>query len=88
VFADVEDLAPDCRFADCSHRQEPGCAVLAAVESGELPERRLESWRKLQREAAWQARRVDDRLARQEQQLWRARVKAFSRAQRQRPPRP
>jgi ribosome biogenesis GTPase / thiamine phosphate phosphatase len=88
VFTDVEDLAADCRFADCSHRQEPGCAVLAAVEAGDLPERRLESWRKLQREAAWQARRVDDRLARQEQQIWRARARALSRAQRQRPPRP
>jgi ribosome biogenesis GTPase / thiamine phosphate phosphatase len=88
VFTDVGDLAPECRFTDCSHRSEPGCAVLAAIEAGELPERRLESWRKLQREAAWQARRVDDRLARQEQQIWRARAKAFSRAQRQRPPRP
>ena len=84
VFADVEDLAPDCRFSDCTHRHEPGCAVLAAVDSGELPERRLESWRRLQREAAWQARRVDARLRREELQVWRARTKAL----RERPGRP
>jgi ribosome biogenesis GTPase len=84
VFADVAELAPQCRFTDCSHSQEPGCAVLAAVDAGELPERRLESWRKLQREAAWQARRVDARLARQEQLVWRARAKAYNREQRER----
>jgi ribosome biogenesis GTPase len=84
VFVDVEDLALDCRFTDCGHDREPGCAVQAAVDAGELPERRLESWRKLQREAAWQARRVDARLRREEQQVWRARA----RANRQRPGRP
>jgi len=84
VFVDVEDLALDCRFTDCGHDREPGCAVHAAVDAGELPERRLESWRKLQREAAWQARRVDARLRREEQQVWRARA----RANRQRPGRP
>lgn len=62
VFADVDDLAATCRFHDCSHRTEPGCAVLAAVASGVLPERRLASWRKLQRELAWQAARTDQRL--------------------------
>jgi ribosome biogenesis GTPase len=62
VFSDIEELAGQCRFGDCGHTSEPGCAVLAAVESGELPERRLESWFKLQREAAWIARRSDARL--------------------------
>jgi putative ribosome biogenesis GTPase RsgA len=55
VFSDIEALAERCRFGDCGHSGEPGCAVLAALESGELPERRLVSWRKLQREAAWMA---------------------------------
>lgn len=50
VFAEIEALAADCRFHDCAHIAEPGCAVLGAVESGELPERRLDSYRKLLRE--------------------------------------
>ncbi|MDX3692217.1 ribosome small subunit-dependent GTPase A [Streptomyces europaeiscabiei] len=50
VFAEIEELAADCRFHDCAHLAEPGCAVLGAVESGELPERRLDSYRKLLRE--------------------------------------
>lgn len=50
VFDDVEALAPGCRFRDCEHRSEPGCAVRAAVESGELPAKRLESYIKLQDE--------------------------------------
>lgn len=75
TFADVVDLAAGCRFADCAHVSEPGCAVLAAVEAGDLPERRLESWRRLSREAAHQARRADARLAAQE----RARVRSWSR---------
>ena len=36
LFADIEDLAISCRFRDCAHRTEPGCAVLAAIEIGEL----------------------------------------------------
>ena len=75
VFADVEDLALGCRFTDCEHQTEPGCAVLAAIESGELPERRLQSWRKLQREAAFQARRVDARLRQAEAKVWKQRAR-------------
>ena len=59
TFADVEELAADCRFADCTHEHEPGCAVLAAVESGELPGERFHSWRKLQRELRAIAMRHD-----------------------------
>jgi ribosome biogenesis GTPase len=75
VFADVEDLALGCRFTDCQHETEPGCAVLAAIDSGELPERRLQSWRKLQREAAFQARRVDARLRQAEAKVWKQRAR-------------
>ena len=75
VFADVENLALECRFTDCGHETEPGCAVLAAIDSGELPERRLQSWRKLQREAAFQARRVDARLRQAEAKLWKQRAR-------------
>ena len=53
TFADIEALAENCRFGDCTHTGEPGCAVRQALESGELDPRRLESFRKLQREARY-----------------------------------
>ncbi len=83
VFADVDELAGSCRYADCAHDSEPGCAVRAAVDAGELPERRLASWRKLQREAAYQARRVDARLRAAELAIWKQRTRGFRRAYRQ-----
>jgi len=63
TFSDIEELAAGCRFGDCLHTTEPGCAVVAAVEAGELPERRLDSWHTLRREAFRQAARADSRLA-------------------------
>ncbi|WP_313896086.1 ribosome small subunit-dependent GTPase A [Streptomyces sp. YIM 98790] len=62
TFADIEELSGGCRFTDCAHRTEPGCAVLAAVADGTLTERRLESYRKLLRENAYLAARTDARL--------------------------
>ncbi|MGB0650243.1 MAG: GTPase RsgA [Rhodothermales bacterium] len=50
-FADIDALAADCRFSDCRHESESGCAVLAAVAAGELDDNRLRSWHKLEREA-------------------------------------
>jgi ribosome biogenesis GTPase / thiamine phosphate phosphatase len=73
TFADVEELAADCRFGDCSHVHEPGCAVLAAVDSGELPGERLHSWRKLQRELRAIAMRHDAVLRKEEQRKWKLR---------------
>jgi ribosome biogenesis GTPase len=70
VFADVEALATQCRFADCEHRTEPDCAVLAALESGELDERRWESYVKLGREARWMAMRHDARLRAESRAKW------------------
>jgi ribosome biogenesis GTPase len=61
TFTDVTDLAAQCRFRDCRHRDEPGCAVTAAVASGELPEARLESFRKLDVEREHAARQQDER---------------------------
>lgn len=52
TFAEIPDLAMGCRFVDCAHLTEPGCAVMAALESGELARERYESWRRLQREVA------------------------------------
>lgn len=48
-FTELERLAPGCRFADCRHMREPGCAVIRAVESGEFSARRYESYRRLRR---------------------------------------
>jgi ribosome biogenesis GTPase len=79
AFPDVEELAEHCRFRDCAHDTEPGCAVLAAVADGELDERRLVSWRKLGREAAFQARRTDARLRAQEAAVWKRRHMAMRR---------
>jgi ribosome biogenesis GTPase len=50
VFEDIAALALSCRFRDCEHASEPGCAVIAAAGDGRLDPLRLESWRKLQRE--------------------------------------
>jgi ribosome biogenesis GTPase len=59
AFTDIADLAEDCRFRDCSHESEPGCAVQAAVEEGSLPEARFEQYHSLRREAAALDRRSD-----------------------------
>jgi ribosome biogenesis GTPase len=47
LFAEVAELAPECRFRDCTHAHEPGCAVQAAVAAGRLDPVRLDRWRKL-----------------------------------------
>lgn len=78
AFADVEALAARCRFGDCAHDSEPGCAVRAAAESGALDPARLESWRRLRRELAWLEIRQDEAAAAQEK----ARVRAIHREQR------
>lgn len=65
AFSDIEDLAAECRFADCRHEREPGCAVTAAIDTGELDARRLTNYHKLRRELDFQSRR-DDPIARGE----------------------
>lgn len=62
TFADVNELAERCRFRDCSHGAEPGCAVRAAVDEGELDSGRLERWFRLHRESEWNRSRGDARL--------------------------
>jgi ribosome biogenesis GTPase len=61
TFADIDERAAECRFRDCQHRSEPGCAVRAAVDAGEIPIERLESFYKLAGEQAFQARQKDQR---------------------------
>ena len=61
AFADIDALADGCRFRDCRHAGEPGCAVAAAADAGTLPSIRLESFRKLQDEQAFQATQQDER---------------------------
>jgi ribosome biogenesis GTPase len=59
TFADIEALAQSCRFRDCAHESEPGCAVRAAVETGALSAERMASWQKLGAEMAWLEARED-----------------------------
>ena len=70
VFEDIASLSASCRFRDCKHDSEPGCAVTAAVESGALAAERLEHYRKLLREARAYEVRHDERLRRQSERVW------------------
>lgn len=70
VFSEIEELAASCRFHDCAHAAEPGCAVLAAVEDGTLPERRLDSYRKLLRENQYIVAKTDARMRAELRRDW------------------
>jgi ribosome biogenesis GTPase len=61
AFPEIEGLTDGCRFRDCRHQSEPGCSVLAAVDSGSLSRGRLDSYMKLQAEAEYQRRKSDPR---------------------------
>ena len=69
-FADIEALAGQCRFSDCAHDGEPGCAVAAAIEDGDLASSRFDGWRKLEREARHLERRVDALARAEERRRW------------------
>jgi len=70
TFGDVAELARACRFADCAHGGEPGCAVLDAVASGTLDTGRLEHYRRLLREAAFEERKRDKAAAAEHNRKW------------------
>jgi ribosome biogenesis GTPase len=72
AFADIAALAAGCRFSDCRHQSEPGCAVRTALADGRLAADRLASHRKLEREAAHVARKTDRLAAEAERRRWRA----------------
>lgn len=80
VFADVEAIAARCRFRDCAHDDEPGCAIVAAIDGGALDVERYNAWVKLQRELAYELRRIDRDAAREERARW----KRIHREQRER----
>jgi ribosome biogenesis GTPase len=71
VFADVEALARECRFADCAHGAEPGCAIRAALETGRLDAERFAGYRKLEREELFIAKKRDARLVSDEKRQYR-----------------
>ncbi|TDF97527.1 ribosome small subunit-dependent GTPase A [Paenibacillus piri] len=70
AFHDVEELAAECRYSDCRHEQEPGCAVRAALEDGTLGRERYASYVKLQKELAYNERKIDAGAARAEKERW------------------
>ena len=81
-FRDIEELADNCRFRDCTHKKEPGCAVREAVEEGRLPADRLESFFKLQREIAYIERKNDVRAQIAETNKWKQLTKQAKRKSR------
>jgi ribosome biogenesis GTPase len=72
TFDDVTSLFAHCRFSDCSHESEPGCAVKEALADGTLPQERWDSYLKLEAELAHLERRLDKRAAAEERKRWRA----------------
>lgn len=70
TFADIEALAQDCKFRDCTHQSEPGCAVQGAIAAGALAPQRLHSYQKLCREQAWVAQRRDSHTQLNSKRRW------------------
>jgi ribosome biogenesis GTPase len=70
AFADIMALAEKCKFRDCKHKTEPKCAIIAALDSGELESDRWQNFQKLQREIAFEKRKVDKSLASAQKKEW------------------
>ena len=70
LFEDIEELALRCRFSDCAHRTEPGCAIKEAIAAGSLDAGRFQSYRKLQRELRAVAAKTDMRIRTEERKKW------------------
>jgi ribosome biogenesis GTPase / thiamine phosphate phosphatase len=77
AFADISELTTRCRFSDCAHETEPGCAVKEALADGSLAADRWESYLKLQRELAHLERKGDPKLRSEERKRWAAMSKAY-----------
>ena len=72
TFGDIETLAQQCRFRDCQHHSEPGCAIQTALASGELSPKRFGSYQKLQKEQAYLHRRHDQQAQRNSKARWKS----------------
>ncbi|MFY4774466.1 ribosome small subunit-dependent GTPase A [Metabacillus sp. RGM 3146] len=72
TFEDIEELGLQCQFADCRHKSEPNCAILQAIEEGELDADRFESYKKLQRELAYLSRKEDKKAQADEKAKWKS----------------
>jgi ribosome biogenesis GTPase len=70
VFSDIDEMAAQCRFRDCRHDSEPGCAVKQAVALGQIPAERLEHYLKLEREAHSFELRHNEHLRRKSERVW------------------
>ena len=66
AFADIEELAQHCRFRDCRHENEPGCAVREAIENGTLDASRFESYKKIKTEAKYSGNSTDYRTQKEQ----------------------
>jgi ribosome biogenesis GTPase len=77
AFSDVEEVAGQCRFADCAHETEPGCEVRAALRDGRLTHSRFDSWRHLQRELRSLEMRQDHRMRSEERRKWRVQERSM-----------
>ena len=75
TFADIEALSAACRFRDCAHGAEPGCAVQAALAAGRLCAERWRGYAKLQRELAHIDRKDDPRARSEQRKLWAQRTR-------------
>ncbi len=82
TFADIEGLAQQCRFRDCQHSREPGCAVREAVESGKLDASRFVSYQKLQKEQAYLVSKQDQRVNLNSKKRWKQITKMIRERQR------
>lgn len=80
AFQDIEDLAQLCKFRDCSHETEPGCAVRVAIETGKLDAKRYGNYRKLLRELAYENRKHDAAAQRQEKERIKKIMTAYRRS--------
>ncbi|MBW3086851.1 Small ribosomal subunit biogenesis GTPase RsgA [Austwickia sp. TVS 96-490-7B] len=76
IFAEITTIARKCRFSDCQHNGEPGCAIQAAIDLGKIDERRIDSWRAIRREQAYQERRHDPRKMAAQRSEWKKATRA------------
>lgn len=85
LFDDIEAIAQTCRFTDCHHKTEPGCAVKAALASGELAADRMEAYEKLLREIDFEKRKTDKGFASESRKNWKSIAKSLKSMKKKKP---